>query len=91
MPRKTKKQKIQAQLRQKDFLLNLEKKGEKPTEIQVKLKKKSLIQPDTTVYTNKATPVTSYFKKDFVKSIIVISIIIALEIVIYFGTINKYF
>ncbi|OGK30910.1 hypothetical protein A3F29_02310 [Candidatus Roizmanbacteria bacterium RIFCSPHIGHO2_12_FULL_33_9] len=91
MPRKTKKQKIQAQLRQKDFLLNLEKKGEKPTDIQVKLKKKSLIQPDTTVYTKKAAPVTSYFKKDFVKSIIIISIIIALEIVIYFGTINKYF
>jgi hypothetical protein len=91
MSKKTKKQKIQAQLRQKAFLLNLEKNNNNASEIQKKPKKKVSVQADTPAKIDTANQISTYFKKDFTKSLIIISVIIALEIVIYFGTINKYF
>ncbi|MEX1052362.1 MAG: hypothetical protein WEC80_00770 [Patescibacteria group bacterium] len=91
MPKKTKKQKIQAQLRKKDFILNQAKKEKNLSKIQLKAKHKKLVLPDTVVNTKQEHSATTYFKKDLVKSLIIVIIIIAIEIVLYFGRINEYF
>ncbi len=87
MPKKTKKQKINAELRRKNFLLNQVKKVEN---LEYQLKKtptKYADQQDTTIKVKDNTEDVSYFNHDFKKSLIIVAIIIALEIVIYFGTI----
>ncbi len=87
MPKKTKKQKINAELRRKNFLLNQVKKVEN---LEYQLKKtpiKYVDQQDTTIKVKDNTEDVSYFNHDFKKSLIIVAIIIALEIVIYFGTI----
>jgi len=87
MPKKTKKQKIEAELRRKNFLI----KQSKIVEITANKVKtevlKGKVQHDTTRYEATSDNDLSYFKHDFKKSLIIITIIIALEIVIYFGTI----
>ena len=87
MPKKTKKQKIEAELRRKNFLINQSKTVE-ITENKVKTEVlKDEVQHDTTGREANYEGELSYFKHDFRKSLIIITIIIALEIVIYFGTI----
>lgn len=87
MPKKTKKQKIEAELRRKNFLLNQSKIVE-ITENKVKKEVlKTGVQHNTTRYEAVGNNDLLYFKHDFRKSLIIITIIIALEIVIYFGTI----
>lgn len=87
MPKKTKKQKIEAELRRKNFLINQSKIVE-ITENKVKKEVlKTGVQHDTTRHEANYEDELSYFKHDFKKSLIIITIIIALEIVIYFGTI----
>lgn len=87
MPKKTKKQKIQAELRRKDFLLNQSKAVEITEKTVKKVELKHEVQHNTTRYEATIDNDLSYFKHDFRKSLIIITIIIALEIVIYFGTI----
>lgn len=87
MPKKTKKQKIEAELRRKNFLLNQAKSVKI---IEKKIKKEELkheVQHDATRHEANYEDDLSFFKYDFKKSLTIIVIIIALEIVIYFGTI----
>lgn len=87
MPKKTKKQKINAEKRRKNFLFS-RVKNELIQENQVKIAiPKSIDRNDMTIKTNVNPDVINYFKHDFKKSLIIVAIIIALEIVIYFGTI----
>lgn len=87
MPKKTKKQKIEAELRRKKFLLNQSKSVEITENKVKKVELKHDVQHDTTTSEAIGDNNLSYFKHDFRKSLIIITIIIALEIVIYFGTI----
>ena len=87
MPKKTKKQKIEAELRRKKFLINQSQIVEITENKNKKVELKHEVQHDTTRYEANSDNDLSYFKHDFRKSLIIITIIIALEIVIYFGTI----
>ncbi len=91
MPKKTKKQKISAELRRKTFLINQIKKAENHENLLKKAPSYDKDQQDMTTKVNISTGNLNYFKHDFRKSLIIVAIIIALEIVIYFGTIIKYF
>ena len=87
MPKKTKKHKIKAELRRKMFLQkqsNLSQNNEKTLKISTK---KTEEQQDVTTYSNEEGSDYYFFKRDFIKSILIIVFIIALEIVVYFGTI----
>ncbi len=87
MPKKTKKQKIEAELRRKNFLLKQSNVVEITENKEKKVEVKHEVQHNTTRYEATSDNDLSYFKHDFRKSLIIITIIIALEIVIYFGTI----
>ena len=91
MPKKTKKQKISAELRRKTFLINQIKKAKNHENLLKKAPSYDKGQQDMTTKVNISTGNLNYFKHDFRKSLIIVAIIIALEIVIYFGTIIKYF
>ena len=91
MPKKTKKQKISAELRRKIFLINQIEKLQNHENQQEKAPSYDTDQQGITTKVNISTGNLNYFKHDFRKSLIIVSIIIALEIVIYFGTIIKYF
>ncbi|MFH1826878.1 MAG: hypothetical protein ABH812_00385 [bacterium] len=91
MPKKTKKQKIKAELRRKEFLLKQEK-IQKTAYIPAKTNISEIsTQPSVTTDSKESNLIKDYFKQDLKKSLIIILAIIALEIVIYFGTIIKYF
>ena len=98
MPKKTKREKRLAQEHKRTQLLQKftlqetvvvpaaeeEKRVEIPTSVLApKLAKSPLTQEETLM--------SKFFISDFRKSIMLIGIIIALEIAVYFGTINNYF
>ena len=78
-------------MRRKKFLINKVKNAENYENDLKITPAKSVDQQGITTKINISTGNLNYFKHDFRKSLIIVSIIIALEIVIYFGTIIKYF
>lgn len=92
MPKKTKKEKIIAEYRKKLRLLQSNQSQEPmvsttapslPT-TPVPEKKRQVIE------TEEDSLITTYFKKDFKKSLFLIAIVITLEFSLYFATINNY-
>lgn len=80
MPKKTRREKQTAHERRLQHLLRFK---ERPTTIVVTEQKSSTKQVDASI--------SPYFKSEFRKSLLLIGIIIALEIILYYGTINNYF
>jgi hypothetical protein len=98
MPSKTRKEKIIADYRRRLRLLQ-ESQDTTPLHSDIDAKQTDSKQPSSTASTtdNKKHIVseediliTSYFKKDFKKSLLLIAIVITLEISLYFATINNY-
>lgn len=96
MPKKTKKEKIIAEYRKKLQLLKSNQMqnpivtpitSSKPS-ISIPMKEQPKKQP--IVDTQEDSLITSYFKKDFKKSLFLIAIVITLEFSLYFATINNY-
>ncbi len=95
MPKKTKKQKIIAEYRKKIKLLAqtvsspLSSSEQKPQSNETKTK---LVSPGKKIETGTAEDeiIKNYFIQDFKKSFIVIFLIIALEIILYFVSIKNY-
>jgi len=80
MPKKTRRQKVLSKERRIKFLL-------KQTPQQDEILKEKVVG------TTKIDPVTSdvsYFTSDLKRSLFFIAIVITLEIIVYFGTINRY-
>jgi len=99
MPKKTRKEKIIAEYRKRLKLLQLNQNNasyipsvpEKPIESSTLSQKPETIQKKEKTYGNEEDSlITSYFKKDFQKSLLLIAIVITLEISLYFATINNY-
>lgn len=89
MPHKTKKEKIIAEYRRRLQLLQksqptISKESASIASPQPFIEKKQKI-----VETEEDSLISSYFKKDFKKSLLLIAIIITLEISLYFATINN--
>ena len=92
MPKKTKKQKILSQKRREAFLLQQITKIDEPAQAVKIEREKNISAPDVVdIPSHQDKGIKEYFVSDFKKSIFIISLIIALEIVLYFGTINRYF
>lgn len=97
MPKKTRKEKVIAAYRKK---LRLLEQMEKPSipEVTASFAKSApaeeppsaKIEEKYTINKEDAT-LKTFFIKDLKKSLLLIGLIIALEIIIYFGTINNYF
>jgi hypothetical protein len=90
MSKKTKRQKVIAAYRNKLRLLQKDQQSEIVTQQEKPLEKQTLndlpkpnVSADLMLY-------RTYFLNDFRKSILFIGIILALEIVLYYGTINNY-
>ena len=92
MPKKTKKQKILSQKRREAFLLQQITKIDAPVQA-VKIEREKNIRAGDVIEipSHQDKGIKEYFISDFKKSVFIISLIIALEIVLYFGTINRYF
>jgi len=92
MPKKTRKQKIISEKRREEFLLHQLTKTNTPVStVKIEEKDKKEIQSYEKIASSQDKGIREYFISDFRKSIFIISLIIALEIVMYFGTINRYF
>ncbi len=104
MPKKTRQQKVISAYRRKLKLLEqlnqtplsratkeikVESTGEKIISKTPQQKKIEIV--DQLPVTEKDLSLKIFFKQDLRKSLILIGLIIALEIIIYFGTINNYF
>lgn len=81
MPKKTRRQKALSQKRRIEFLL-------KQKDLQPSQEMRDEIVE--TVKTDYVTYDFSYFVSDLKRSLLFIAIVITLEIVVYFGTINRY-
>lgn len=88
MPKKTKKEKIIAAYRKQLKLIE-----QKPDPIRVlpetKKQEKEIDQPKISVINDEDKRIASFFYLDLKKSLILIFIVIALEIVLYFARIIK--
>ncbi len=82
MPKKTKREKILAEYRRRLKLLTT------PTVAALPIARTEKKEP--IIETEADSLITSYFKKDFKKSLFLIAIVITLEISLYFATINNY-
>jgi len=92
MPKKTKKQKIMSQKRRELFFLQQLNKSEGQSDLKKTEKKNKILSvSNEKSLLDQDKDIKNYFIQDFKKSVLIIAIIIALEIVLYFGTINKYF
>lgn len=85
MPKKTKREKIVSQYRKRIKLLELMREAETDQEPEKITAQVESGRPDNDLLLKK------HFISDLLKSLSFIFAIIALEIAIYFGTINKYF
>ncbi len=85
MPQKTKREKIVSEQRKRAKLLELlgDQKIDQTSEKNISPIESG--RPDSNLVLKK------HFSSDLLKSLVLVFVIIALEIVIYFGTINKYF
>ncbi len=95
MPKKTKKEKIIAEYRRKLKFIQNQKITISPVIEPSAVKKQEEIHPKIITNTKPAyikedSLITSYFKRDFKKSLILIVFIIGLEIFLYFATIKQY-
>lgn len=96
MPKKTKEQKIIAQYRKKiKFLETRSVETQAPTQvvnknISPKTVKISTQEIEKQPVADDVSKISNFFINDFKKSIIFTCIIIALEIIFYFATINNY-
>ena len=92
MTKKTKKQKILSQKRKEAFLLHQAYKSQEfIKEVKNINDAKPLFNSNKESLSDQDFNIRNFFIHDFKKSIFIIALIIALEIVLYFGTINKYF
>lgn len=100
MPKKTRKEKVIAAYRKKLRLLEQMEKPSTP-EVVTSFAKGEPIEPiedaspvrieEKSTVNKEETALKTFFIKDLKKSLLLIGLIIALEIIIYFGTINNYF
>lgn len=95
MPKKTKKEKIIAEYRRKLKFIQNQKITISPVIEPSAVKKQEEIHPKIITHTKPAhteedSLITSHFKSDFKKSLILIVFIIGLEIFLYFATIKQY-
>ncbi len=81
MPKKTRRQKALSEERREKFLL--EQAFREP--------RNSTPEAVETIKTDYPTSDVSYFTSDLKRSLIIVLIVITLEIIVYFGTINRYF
>lgn len=80
MPKKTKRQKMLSEERRQKILLQFGQTRQT----------QNRVVTATTVKTDNVTLAPTYFASDLKKSLLFIAIVITLEIVVYFGTINGY-
>lgn len=85
MPKKTRKEKILSAERKKTRLLQQISQPITPVVISSSPKIQKPVLDET------ETGMKTFFIKDLKKSLLLVGLIIALEIIIYFGTINNYF
>jgi hypothetical protein len=106
MPKKTREQKMAASKR-RQLIVSIQEKPHTPItqthsasestthpEIISDTSERALRRPNLVAgheLTVKELAAKKYFISDFKKSIMVIALIVALEIIMYFGTMNKYF
>ncbi len=97
MPKRTKQEKIMAQYRKRLKLIQQLQEPDRKMEVR-NVKQDYEDESEKTLQTSHITPPasnfqshTSYFVNDLKRSLIFIVSIIALEIAVYFGTINNYF
>lgn len=100
MPKKTRKEKVIAAYRKKIKLLEQMEKPSTPG-VTTSFAKSEPIGPiedappiiieEKPIINKEETALKTFFIKDLKKSLLLIGLIIALEIIIYFGTINNYF
>lgn len=92
MPKRTRQDKEEAAARRKMKLLQgLVIHSQAPqTHTKAVTPKVAKTSPDTEIVLDEHRNLRSYFKADLLKSLFLIALIIALEIVIYFASINKY-
>ncbi|OGK18685.1 hypothetical protein A3G67_02335 [Candidatus Roizmanbacteria bacterium RIFCSPLOWO2_12_FULL_40_12] len=95
MPKKTKHEKNLARERKRLRLLqNLQQPETVAVREQINVEKAPAIEPlasRDTKPNSEEKVLLQHFKRDFKKSLVLIVSIIALEIAVYFGTINNYF
>jgi len=97
MPKKTKKEKIISEYRKRIRLLQQYSSPEStqtlsPTVSEVKKPANNHQQTTVEIHVDeKELQLKTFFFKDLKRSALFISLIIALEIIIYFGTISNYF
>lgn len=89
MPHKTKQEKIIAEYRKR---LKLFQEGQQPKQEVTVVPKEPATIPQKQIEREgeEDAVISSYFKKDFTKSLILIAIVITLEISLYFARINNY-
>lgn len=92
MPKKTKKEKILAEYRRRLKLLQLNQPNQlqEITPVINTVSNESIEKKEPIIGNEEDALITSYFKKDFKKSLFLITIVITLEISLYFATINNY-
>ncbi len=81
MPKKTRRQKALAKQRKIDFLLRKTSPSEPEPQAEMTV---------TTVKTDQVSSTVTYFASDLRRSLLYVSLIITLEIIVYFATINRY-
>lgn len=97
MPKKTRKEKVIAAYRKKLRLLEQMGQPTTPEVITYSAKSAPIEEPSSLEIEEKSTidkeetALKTFFIKDLRKSLLLVGLIIALEIIIYFGTINNYF
>ncbi len=98
MPKKTKREKRLAQEHKRTQLLQkftLQEPVFQPVQIEAKKTENISLEPKQkyvkSPLTQEERMISNFFISDFRKSIMLITFIIALEIAVYFGTINNYF
>lgn len=89
MPKKTKREKIISQYRKRLKLLELLQ--ETPKQIPTDQEPEKIVVEIESARPDNDLQLRKFFVSDLKKSLSFVAAIIALEIIIYFGTINKYF
>ncbi len=97
MPKKTRQEKVLAAYRKKLRLLEQMNQPLTPEVVSSSAKNAAIEKPSFVKIEEKPTIdreetlLKTFFIKDLRKSLLLVGLIIALEIIIYFGTINHYF
>ncbi len=91
MPQKTKKEKIIAEYRRRLQILQEHRVTVQKSEPTTLSSQSKPVLPEMAMQPKDDSLIVSYFKNDFKKSLYLIAAVIALEILLYFASINNYF